>query len=127
MFATKRGNGMTAVGTGMAGKERAALEERLRTDNSATLPTDGEVIATLSQAIRPSVMQDIAGQTVEQLNALEMCLLEQQRLLAGAISFPGKETIVHYGLVAQSLCKRVQTELGGSKDERRDVSHSPAA
>jgi hypothetical protein len=122
MFATKQGNGMTAVGTGTTGKERAALEERLRTDNSVRLPTDGEVITTLTQAIRRPVSQDIAGQTVEQLNALEMCLLEQQRLLAGAISFPGKEIIVHYGLVAQSLCKRVQAELAASTDERRDIA-----
>ena len=118
---------MAAVGMGMAGKDLAASEERLRANNSARLPTDDEVIATLSQEIPPSVMQEIAGQTAEQLNALEMCLLEQQRLLAGAVYFPGKEAIVHFGLVAQSLCKRVQAELGGSTDERRDESHSSAA
>jgi len=91
-------------------------------------PRDRESLTLLIQALKPSLVNEIKQPISKMLNALAICLLQQQEMLAGLPDDPRKEALTRTATVVCGLCGQIQAELGdGAKSIKENSGASSAA
>jgi hypothetical protein len=83
---------------------------------SCEAPADAEALAFLAPPPRPSSFHATKHMISKELRALELCLVQQQKLLAILTETPTKEVVIRNVVVARALCEKIQEDFARQSD-----------
>jgi len=93
-----------------------AASKLLRNEFSSNTTNDAEIFQALFRAVKPDVLTIVNQATSKKLDALALCLIEQEKLVVNAPDFATKEAILQNITALRLLCDAIQAELISARE-----------